>query len=101
MNCWFDASSTDSFGALAPLRDGLGMLAGSACPHRDGEEGRAETFREWIASGELPAGHAADDGVGILWRDGQIAEVVSERQGAGAYAVSPDGETRVEARYLG
>lgn len=101
MNCWFEASSTDSFGALAPLRDGLGLLAGSACPHRDGEEGRAETFREWIASGELPAGHAADDGVGILWRDGQIADVVSERPGAGAYAVSPDGETRIEARHLG
>ena len=27
-NCWFDASSTDSFGPLAPLNDGLGFLRG-------------------------------------------------------------------------
>ena len=101
MNCWFEASSTDSYGALAPLRDGLGLLPGSACPHRDGEEGRAETFRDWIATGELPPGHAADDGVGILWRDGAIAEVVSERVSAHAYRVSVAGEVRIEARYLG
>src|SRR4051794_25764999 len=34
MNCWFDQSVTDSFGPdeLAPLDDGLGLVAGSACP---------------------------------------------------------------------
>lgn len=101
MNCWFEASSTDSFGPLAPLRDGLGFLSGSACPHYDGEEGRAEHFRRWIADGSLPPGQAADDGVGILWRHGEIIDVISERPGAHAYAVTPEGETRIEARYLG
>ena len=24
-NCWYEACSTDSFGPLAPLRDGLGL----------------------------------------------------------------------------
>ena len=39
MICWFEASVTDSFGPqLAGMRDGLGFLAGSACPHYDGEE---------------------------------------------------------------
>ena len=32
-NCWFEASTTDSFGPLAALPDGLGLLAGSFCPH--------------------------------------------------------------------
>ena len=27
-NCWFEASTTDSFGPLAPLNDGLGLLPG-------------------------------------------------------------------------
>lgn len=36
-NCWADASHTDSFGPLASLRDGLGLLPGSVCPHYDGE----------------------------------------------------------------
>jgi peptidase E len=42
MNCWFEQSVTDSFDVafLAPLHDGLGLLAGSACPHYDGEERR-------------------------------------------------------------
>lgn len=31
--CWFEVGVTASFGrALAPLRDGLGLLPGSACP---------------------------------------------------------------------
>ena len=39
--CWFEGGTTDSFGAaLAPLRDGLGFLSGSFCPHYDGEEQR-------------------------------------------------------------
>ena len=33
-NCWFEASVTDSFHQeLDGMRDGLGLLAGSCCPH--------------------------------------------------------------------
>ena len=49
MICWFEAGVTDSFGPqLAGLRDGLGFLAGSACPHYDGEERRRPVTR-WKA----------------------------------------------------
>lgn len=51
MNCWFEASSTDSFGPLAPLDDGLGFLPGSACPHLFGEEDRAEKYLRWGGRG--------------------------------------------------
>ncbi len=41
MICWFEAGVTDSFGPqLEGMRDGLGFLPGSACPHYDGEERR-------------------------------------------------------------
>lgn len=105
MNCWYEAASTDSFGPLAPLRDGLGWLPGSACPHYFGEEGRAERFRGWIAGGDLPPGHAADDGVALLWRNGELVEAVSERPGGQAFRVTRDGraavESPLEVRYLG
>lgn len=101
MNCWFEASSTDSFGPLAPLSDGLGWLRGSACPHYFGEEGRAERFRGWVAEGTLPPGYGVDDGVALVWRDGVLAEVVSERPDGQAFAVTPDGETPLHVRYLG
>lgn len=104
MNCWYEASSTDSFGPFAPLRDGLGMLPGSACPHYDGEEGRRTSYLDWVASGALPDGHAADDGVALLWRDGVLVEAVTEVAGARAFRVrrGPDGavETPLATRLL-
>jgi dipeptidase E len=47
MLCWFEAGVTDSFGVRRrdPLHDGLGLLAGSACPHYDGEAQRRPTYR--------------------------------------------------------
>lgn len=105
MNCWYAASSTDSYGPLAPLPDGLGLLPGSACPHYFGEEGRAEKFRAWIAEGSLPAGYAADDHVALLWHDGELVETVTERPGGQAFHVTREGSTAVETpldvRYLG
>ena len=101
MNCWFDASSTDSFGSLDALNDGLGFLRGSACPHYFGEEGRQQKYLEFVASGALPEGHAADDHVALLWRDGELVEAVSEEEGRQAFRVSRDGETPLDVRYLG
>ena len=42
-NCWFEASTTDSFliGRADPLADGLGFVSGSFCPHYDSEPGTA------------------------------------------------------------
>jgi dipeptidase E len=106
MNCWFEASITDSFALdrLEPLPDGLGLIAGSACPHYDGEEQRRPTFRAAVAAG-LPAGHAADDGVGLLFEEGELREAVSSRPAARAYRVAlVNGrvvEEELPTRYLG
>ena len=96
MNCWYEASSTDSFGPYAPLRDGLGLLRGSACPHYRSEPGRRDSYLGWVASGELPDGYAADDGVALLWRDGALVEAVSEVPGAQAFRVRREGDGVVE-----
>jgi dipeptidase E len=39
MICWFEAGVTDSFGPLAALRDGLGILPGSGLPALRRREG--------------------------------------------------------------
>lgn len=108
MNCWFEASVTDSFGAerLAPLRDGLGLLPGSACPHYDGEEQRRPTFTSLVAGGELPDGWAADDGAALVFAGPELVEVVASRSAARGYRVQrvSDGEAREQVlpvRYLG
>lgn len=96
MNCWFEASSTDSYGPLAPLRDGLGFLPGSACPHLLGEPGRRESLREWVASGELPTAHAADDHVALVWRDGEFVEAIGEAPDRLALRMERSGDDAVE-----
>ena len=101
MICWFEASVTDSFGPqLEGMRDGLGFLAGSACPHYDGEELRRPVYTKLVADG-FPPGVAADDGVGIHFVGTELVEVMSVRKGAGAYRVGPCGdEQRLGARLL-
>ena len=57
MICWFESGVTDSFGPqLAAIRDGLGLLPGSCCPHYDDEELRRPVYRGLVDRGELPAG---------------------------------------------
>ena len=100
MICWFEAGVTDSFGPqLEGMRDGLAFLAGSACPHYDGEELRRPVYSKLVSDG-FPAGIAADDGVGVHYRGTDLAEVVSVRPGSTAYRVSTDGETPLDALQL-
>jgi peptidase E len=104
MNCWFEASVTDSFSMrkLEGLRDGLGWLAGSACPHWDAEEMRRPVYRELVADG-FPEGVAAEDGVGLVYDGTEFVEAVSWREDGAAFRVTRDGagavsEERVPAR---
>jgi dipeptidase E len=107
MNCWFRQSVTDSFdvAALAPLHDGLGLLAGSACPHYDGEQERRPTYRRLVSDGVLDDGWAAEDGAALVFAGEALSEVVASRPDAAAYRVTRrDGgvdEERLAARYLG
>jgi peptidase E len=91
MNCWFEASVTDSFSLhrLEGLRDGLGWLAGSACPHYDAEELRRPVYRDLVANG-FPGGFAAEDGVGLVFNGTDLAEAVSWREAGAAYKVRHD-----------
>ena len=100
MICWFEASVTDSFGPqLAAMRDGLGFLPGSACPHYDDEELRRPFYRDAVEGG-FPAGYAADSGVGLHFVGTELVEVLSPREGATGYRVEPGVETPLPARFV-
>lgn len=96
MNCWFEASSTDSYGPLAPLRDGLGFLSGGACPHLFGSEDRWPSLRTWVASGEMPMTHAVDDHVALLWHNGVLTEAWGEEEGHSAFRLELRGTSVVD-----
>jgi peptidase E len=99
--CWHVGGTTDSFGPeLRPWADGLGLIPGSNCPHYDSEERRRPLYQRLVAAGELPAGYAADDGVGLHYVGTDLHEAVSDREGASAWYVDIDGETKVATRQL-
>jgi dipeptidase E len=101
MICWFEAGVTDSFGPqLEGLRDGLGFLPGSACPHYDGEELRRPVYRRLVDEG-FPPGLALDDGAAARFAGSELVEVVTSRPNARGYRVGPDGEEPLPARSLG
>jgi dipeptidase E len=96
MICWFEAGVTDSFGPqLEGLRDGLGFLPGSACPHYDGEELRRPVYTRLVREG-FPAGIALDDGAGAHYVGTELRAVVA-MPGSVGYAVGPDGEEPLES----
>jgi peptidase E len=105
MICWFESSVTDSFGPLAALRDGVGFLPGSACPHYDGEKNRRPTYHRLVRAGTLPSGYAADDGAALHFVGRKLCRTISSRRGAKAYRVERVGkrvvETELPTLYLG
>ncbi len=100
MICWFEAGVTDSFGPqLAGMRDGLGFLPGSACPHYDGEDLRRPVYRELVGDG-FPPGIALDDAAAARFDGTELVEVISSAEGSGGYRVRAAGEEALETRVL-
>jgi peptidase E len=100
MICWFEAGVTDSFGPqLAGMRDGLGFLRGSACPHYDGEELRRPVYTRLTREG-FPGGVALDDGVLAHYVGTELREVVTDRAEAGGYSVELGEEIPLPVRRL-
>lgn len=87
--CWGTGGTTDSFGGLGVLQNALGFLPFSFSPHHE-EPGRKPLFEKAIADGRLTAGYGIDNNVGLLFEDGKLAQVVSQRPWAHAYKVTAD-----------
>jgi peptidase E len=85
--CWFAGGVTKSTGVSRPV-EGLGMLPYSLSVHADHELDRLPVYEAAVASDALPAGWAAGDGVGLLFRDDRLERVVSSRPGARAVHVA-------------
>jgi peptidase E len=96
--CWFEQGVTDSWAdRLRPLAC-MGLLAGSCCPHYDGEVERRPAYHAFIRSGEVKHGYAIEDGVAAHFRGGRLERVVSKKAGAKAYYVNTlDGEVHEDA----
>ena len=88
-NCWFEQCSTDSMPWPARLSvwPCLGILNGSFCPHYDGEGDRRSTLHQFLETGSILPGYAADDGAAVHFVDDRFSAAVSSRPGAKVYHV--------------
>ena len=89
--CWFESGTTDSFGPTSRRSTaGSGSWPGSHCPHYDGEAAAAADLPAADrARDACPPGYAADDGAALVFRDGELEEVVASRPAARGYRVEP------------
>jgi peptidase E len=86
--CWFEGCCTDSYAVNYIALPALGFLKGSCCPHYDGEPGRPETYQNLIKGEELADGLAIDEGVAVHFIGNKLHEVLTAKEGTGAYTVA-------------
>ena len=89
--CWFAGGVTNSTGIPRPV-DGLGLLPFSLSVHADTARERLPVYEAAVAADVLPAGWAADDGVGLLFRGDRLERVVTSRPGTRAVRVARTAE---------
>src|SRR4051794_12083570 len=97
--CWFEWGVSTGVGRPEPA-EGLGFLAGSFSVHADSEPARLPVFRAAVRAGAIAPGWAADDGTGLLFRGGTLADVVSSRPRARVRRVGPAREEVLAPRCL-
>lgn len=91
--CWHVGGPTDSYGdSLDVFTDGLGFIPYSNGVHDDlDDQPRKEVYRKFVANGQLPAGYATEDGVGLHYVGTELHEAVAIIPGKRAWRVEPDG----------
>lgn len=96
--CWHVGGPTDSFGVdLRAVTNGLAFLPYGNGVHYDSEAGRRPLVHRLVGDGTLPETHCTDDGVGLVYHGTSLVEAVAEKDGAGAYVVTREGDgTREE-----
>lgn len=104
--CWHVGGNTDSFGpTLRTWSGGLGLLPYSCGVHYNSDPQRRTLLHESVASGELPGGYAADEGVALHYVGTEFIQAVTVDPEGYAYRIEHDGtdgvkEFRIEPRLL-
>lgn len=89
--CWFDEAFSDAGGnGYAPVA-GLGLVAGSCCPHYSEEPERQPAYQEAVGENRIAPGVAIDDGVAVVCDAGGAKGFMSARPGYAAYHIRREG----------
>ena len=79
--CWFIGGTTDSFGPeLKPVNNGLALLPYANGVHYDSEAQRRPLLQSLIKDGTFETAFATDDHTGIVFKDIEPIEVISDME---------------------
>jgi len=84
--CWFQDGISDSRPQELSVVNGLAFLPYSNCPHYS-IENRKALYHQLIQENSISTGYACDDLSGILFRNGQAVEFVSQSDKHNSYLV--------------
>ncbi|MCX6403573.1 MAG: peptidase E [Actinobacteria bacterium] len=77
--CWHVGGPTDSFGPeLKIINNGLGIIQYGAGVHYDSEAQRRPLLQKTVQDGILPTSFSTDDRIGLLYKNGEPFEVISD-----------------------
>jgi peptidase E len=104
--CWFEEFIDSSMtGKPTRMRDGLGILKGSASPHYDMSPARRAGYCSLVEQG-LAEGYGVDESAALHFKGTELVEAVCSRPDAAAYRIARGadgkvGEEKLPTRFLG
>lgn len=94
-NIWFEQCTTDSLGPGIQVMNCLGWVSGSFTPHYDSDPERKPLLRQMLREQTIAPGYAATDGAAVHFVDEAFHRVITDREGAAAFEVDRDGESKL------
>jgi dipeptidase E len=94
--CWFKTGITDSWAGRLAALPCAGFLPGTCCPHYDSEKERRPAVHRLVASREVSATLALDDGAAAHFVGRTMVRVVSARPKARGYEIRRKGPVALE-----
>ncbi len=85
--CWFENILSNSFNKKFTHLKGIGLLNLSCTPHASSEPERVKVLQKKVRNGIMPPGIVIDDGVGVLFINGEIKKVFTARKNHSAYFI--------------
>lgn len=78
--CWHIGGATDSFGpTLRPVTNGLGFLPYGNGVHYGVNPLRRQILGEMVARGDFAHAYSSENGIGLVYKNTDLVEVVSDR----------------------
>lgn len=94
--CWFEQGLSDAWADRLAVISGLGLLAGSCCPHYEPESERRPALRTRLEAAEITPGYAIENSAALHFRGGALHRAVASVPGKRAYRVRADGGRMIE-----